>query len=402
MADSATWGQADSFFGAANTFTGAATIANGKLIANYGYDGTAATFNTTSTISIDNGGTLQLGGVGGANNVLGSGLNAPNVSIPAITINGNGILTTGLATTHNVGQLTLNSGATIAGDPSPLAPFGDFTFNSAVTANPVSSDANITAPGGIDLRISIPFNVTAGAGKLNVSAVLRDEVGTIGGVTMNGPGTMALSANNTYSGPTTVNNGTLTTTATGTLGGGPLAVNGNSGAISVVSLGKNQSVSSLSGTVSGGGSARVNVGAGTTLTVNQSTSPTFAGTIALASGATVGSGGALAKSGSGTLEIDGGLSLDNNSSLAVSGGKLRLNVASGSASVGGGVTATITGGSILELAGSVSALGTATSTNRVAISNSSNAAAGLLISAGNQQVGGIGGIGNTQIGAAQV
>ena len=193
-------GPGELVLGAANTFAGPVAIAGGSLIANYGFDGAAATFNTTSIITINNGGTLQLGNFGGVNNVLGSGLNAPNVSIPAITINGNGILTTGLATTHNVGQLTLNSGATIAGDPSPLAPFGDYTFNSPVTANPVSSDANITAPGGIDLRISIPFNVAAGTGKLNVSAVLRDEVGTTGGITMNGPGTMVLSANNTYSG----------------------------------------------------------------------------------------------------------------------------------------------------------------------------------------------------------
>jgi autotransporter-associated beta strand protein len=391
-------GPGELLLGAANTFAGPVTIAGGRLIANYGYDGAAATFNTTSTITINNGGTLQLGNLGGANNVLGSGLNAPNVSIPAITINANGILTTGLGTTHNVGQLTLNSGATIAGDPSPPAPFGDFTFNSAVTANPVSSDANIAAPGGIDLRISIPFNVAAGVGKLNVSAVLRDEVGTTGGITMNGPGTMVLSANNTYSGATTVNNGTLTTTTTGTLGGGPLAVNGNSGAASVLNLGKNQSVTGLSGTVSGG-SARVNVGSGAALTVNQSTGTTFAGTIALASGATAGTGGVLVKSNVGTLEIDGGLSLGNNSSLAASGGKLRASIASGLASVGNGVTANITGSGVLELAGSVSALGTTIPANRVAITNGSNAAAGLLISAGNQQVGGIGGTGNTQVNA---
>ncbi len=214
-----------------------------------------------------------------------------------------------------------------------------------------------------------------------------------------GTGVQTLSGANTYTGSTTVNNGTLTTTATGTLGSGALAVNGNNGAVSVLNLGKSQSVASLSGTVSGGGSARVNVGAGTTLTVNQSGGTTFAGAIALAPGATAGTGGGLAKSNGGTLEIDGGLTLGNNSSLAVSGGKLRLNIASTSASVGSGVTATITGSGVLELAGSVSALGTTTPANRVAISDSSSAAAGLLISAGHQQVGGIGGMGTTQVAA---
>ena len=139
--------------------------------------------------------------------------------------------------------------------------------------------------------------------------------------------------------------------------------------------------------------------AGTTLTINQSASPTFAGTIALASGATAGTGGGLAKLGGGTLEIDGGLSLGTNSSLAVNGGKLLLKVTSGAASVGSGVTANITGSAVLELAGSVSALGTTTPANRVGITNSSNATAGLLISDGNQQVGAIDGSGTTQINA---
>jgi hypothetical protein len=91
--------------------------------------------------------------------------------------------------------------------------------------------------------------------------------------------------------------------------------------------------------------------------------------------------------------------LGNNSSLTVNGGRLRLNIASPSADVGSGVTANITGSSILELTGSTSALGTTTPTNRVAINNSSTAAAGLLVSASNQQVGGIGGMGNTQVNA---
>ena len=109
-----------------------------------------------------------------------------------------------------------------------------------------------------------------------------------------------------------------------------------------------------------------------------------------------GTGGALAKSNGGTLEIDGGLTLGNNSSLAVSGGKLRLSI-SGSASVGSGVTAKINGSGVLELAGTVSALGTTTTASRVAITNSSIASAGLVVSAGNQQVGGIDGTGNTQV-----
>ena len=122
------------------------------------------------------------------------------------------------------------------------------------------------------------------------------------------------------------------------------------------------------------------------------------------SGAVSGNGGQgsllkLVKSSADTLEVEGGLSLGTGSSLTINGGRLRLNINSGSASVGSGVTANISGSSVLELAGSVSALGTTAPANRVTITNSSNAAAGLLISAGNQQVGGISGTGNTQVNA---
>ena len=193
--------------------------------------------------------------------------------------------------------------------------------------------------------------------------------------------------------------GALNTDSSGTLGPDLLTISAANGITSAVNLGNSQTVSALSGTVSGTGSARVNVGAGTTLTVNQSVDTTFAGAIALAAGATAGTGAALTKSNGGTLEIDGGLSLGNDSSLAVSGGKLRLSIISGSASVGSGVTANVTGSGVLELAGSVSSLGTTIPANRVAITNSSNAVAGLLVSAGSQQLGGIGGSGNTQVNA---
>ena len=116
-------------------------------------------------------------------------------------------------------------------------------------------------------------------------------------------------------------------------------------------------------------------------------------------GATSGNGGQgsslkFIKSSAGTLEVDGGLSLGAGSSLAVSGGKLRLNLsATVTPSVGSGVTATVSSGATLELAGSVAAL--ASGSNHVKITNNSTATGGgLLITGAGQQVGAINGTGN--------
>jgi autotransporter-associated beta strand protein len=189
----------------------------------------------------------------------------------------------------------------------------------------------------------------------------------------------------------------LTLNGAGQTGGALNSTTGNNTYTGLINIGSGGATIASSGVPANddgltlGGT--VTVGGGTTLTF------AGAGNTTVSSTGSITGGGALVKLGSGTLELDGGLSLGNNSSLGISGGKFRLNINSGSASVGSGVTANITGSAVLELAGSVSALGTTIPANRVAITNSSNATAGRLISAGNQQVGGTGGTGNTQVNA---
>ena len=68
----------------------------------------------------------------------------------------------------------------------------------------------------------------------------------------------------------------------------------------------------------------------------------------------------------------------------------------GTASVGSGVTADVSGSGTLELAGSVSALGTTIVAARATVKVESTAST-LLVSTGNQQVGGIDGSGTVQI-----
>ena len=82
----------------------------------------------------------------------------------------------------------------------------------------------------------------------DVNVLGRGTVGTGGAVInviKNGAGTQIFGGGNLYKGDTTVNAGTLTTTAMGAIGNGAggLVVNNSDGTSSVVNLGNNQSIS---------------------------------------------------------------------------------------------------------------------------------------------------------------
>ena len=375
---------------AANTYTGGTTINAGTLQLGDGLTNNGSVAgdiaDNSALVFADPNAESYSGAIFGSGSVTKT---APG----SLTLSGSNSFTGGLTVQQGTLSIsTINTSNTV----------GSLGASSSVTLSSNGQTATLDYTGGTAYS-NMPFTLTAGGNSIvqvdsaATNLTLAGLLSGGGNLTKTGAGTLTFGSRNTYAGSTTVNNGTLATTTTGGLGGGSLVVNGNSGATSTLSLGSNQTVASLSGTVVAGSSARVNVGAGTTFNVAQATNTTFAGAVALANGSTGGAGGALNKSGVGTLEIDGGLTLGNNSVLAVSGGKLRLNVNSGTGNVGSGATANISGSAVLELAGSVSALGTSTPGNRVTIINTSSAAAGLLVSAGPQQVGGISGNGKTQI-----
>ena len=107
------------------------------------------------------------------------------------------------------------------------------------------------------------------------------------------------------------------------------------------------------------------------------------------------SGGSLTKVGTGTFTLEGANTYTGDTT--VSAGTLKFNLTAGVATIASGVTATVAVGATLELAGSVSALGT-TGGNRVHVVNDSTAA-GVVVSGTNQVVGGIDGSGVTQVNA---
>jgi autotransporter-associated beta strand protein len=241
-----------------------------------------------------------------------------------------------------------------------------------VTANtPQAILANLT------LADNAAFTINSGS-SLSITGNLS-EVGGGRTLAMNGPGTLTLGGANSYSGGTTINSGTLKTTASGALGSGPLTISAL-GVTSTLTLGANQTVSSLTSSGSGTGAGTVSVASGNTLISTGALTTT----------------GTFKLSGLGTTEIDGAPTLNANTKLLVSFGALRFKVTSGAATVGTGVTATVGVGAKLELAGSVSAL--SSGANRVNITSISSAH-GILVSGTHQQVGSIDGGGNTQVNA---
>ncbi len=280
-----------------------------------------------------------------------------------------------------------------------------FSDTDPVTGNLVANTNVVVQAGGVT-PLSVVFNNSGAANggvDYSFSNSGTDTVGISGGtsVTINGGGSVTFTSPNTYTGGTVVSNGTLVTSGGGTVGTAGLEVDGNGTNVSVVSVQNTLTIPSLTGMVSGSGTATVSVGAGNSLTISPTGAgtTTFAGSVSLAAGATAASGGSLTKAGSGTQVLTGVPQLGNNSVVNVTGGSLKINVATGTASVGTGVTANVSGTATLEIAGPVSTLGTTTAGNRATINNTSTASAGLLVSSGTQQVGPITGTGTTQVNA---
>lgn len=390
-------------------FVGKSLSANGKVN------------QTGGILHLRSGGTLKLTNAAtatGAYNLKGGLLDAAAATIAKGSGNGTFNFTGGTLRVATVAADMLDITQDAKDAPSTLDVTGNSTTINVNYTAAVSSGANVaTVNVGSGKSLSLAGgkalnfgnqSTLQGAGQITGAAgsslvygsnLGSNFPGTLAGslvLATTGNGSLTLGGANSYTGGTIVSGGTLATTATGSLGSssGTLAINAI-GAVSTLNLGNVQSVSSLSGTQSGAGSsANLSIGAAASLTVNQSGVTNFPGTLT--------NSGTFAKTGVGALEIDGAPALNGGSSLVVGGGTLRFNVTTGAATVGSGVTASVTAGATLELAGSVSALSSTVATvDRVAIANDSQAAAGgLFVSGTNQQVGAIDGLGNTVLGAA--
>lgn len=277
-----------------------------------------------------------------------------------------------------LGNLTNNNqtgaGGIANNSPTGTLTFSSSTFNSITGATVTTVTRTLTLGGsntGANTISGIIQNNAAGA------AVALNKVGA---------GSWVLAGGNTYSGTTTLNQGTLTVSPGGTLGAatGALSVNNTNisgaGTDAVLNLSTSSDTTkgSLSGTIavptSGTNTVTINNGGnGRNFTINQTTTGIFPGVIAGDGGFTLGSlstasltlSGANTYSGSTTVNA-GTLILGNSTALGsgaatVNGGSLNLNGQTTTNNVSVASGGTLTGsGSIgsATLAGTVTPGGT--------------------------------------------
>ncbi|MFO0189821.1 MAG: beta strand repeat-containing protein, partial [Planctomycetia bacterium] len=250
---------------AANTYTGGSTISAGRLAV-----GNAAALGASTGPLAVNAGTLDLGGfsvnVGALSGSAGAVIttstaagtatlttNAASNSTFAGTIQDNGSGVVALTKT-GAGQLTLtgvntysgtttiSGGVLIASSSSALPGFassGRVVFGGGILQLPV--DGTLWTMGQVG---TIFANATKTSGQLAIDVASGNQAQTGGaysggiGLRKLGSGTLSLTAANTYTGTTTVDNGTLFFGDTGASIRGPLTINaGGTASLGTWSLG---------------------------------------------------------------------------------------------------------------------------------------------------------------------
>ncbi|MES2920610.1 MAG: autotransporter-associated beta strand repeat-containing protein [Verrucomicrobiota bacterium] len=338
-------GSGTTTFTANNTYTGATVINGGTLTLTNGNNAGGA-LSGTPTITVNSGGTLVL---------MNQDTLGYTVGKEALVINSGGqVLNNSIGAQRDTLANTVTMtggilGGTSAGDAAGLFSFFAGAGNVAVFATSDASgtaaliNASKVALQGANQIIFVTRGETAPAADLIISS----QIGQLGGnfgFSKTGDGVLSLTGANTYTGGTTVNEGTLTVGAGGTLGAttSPLTVNNlntEAGTNVVLNLATaaDTTVGSLSGAIgipsSLTNTATINNGGtGRNFIVNQTADGTFDGVIAGAGNFTLGSlsTSALSLNGANTYTGDttvnagrlrvNGTSIANSGKLVINGG----------------------------------------------------------------------------------
>ena len=197
--------------------------------------------------------------------------------------------------------------------------------NNSATINALTGNGTVdVVSGGGASTLSIGNNNNSGV----FSGVLKNTTGTLA-LTKAGSGTETLSGNNTYSGATTINLGTLKATSLNALGSGNSAVTMAGG---ILDLASSAVVSSIAGTL---GTIANNSNTSTNKLTIQTTS-TYSATIADGTGG----GGVSVLVNGGTLSLTAGNSYSGGTVVAAGAGLIIGNA--GSAGAGGIVASNAT------------------------------------------------------------
>lgn len=267
------------------TLTGSESISELDSVA-----GTTTTLTGTTTILTLNSDTSDISGV-----VAGTG----GLTVAGGTTNLSAANTYTGTTTVTAGTLNLNGGAAIADTGAVIVNGGRLEVNAAET---IGSLASSGAGGTVDLNTN-----TLTTGGDNTSTVYSGVIEGAGALTKAGSGDFTLSGANTYTGITTVSDGTLTLQ-----GGAAIA---NSGAVvltgdGVLDVDTAETIGSLAGVAGTGATLDAALTTG-----GDNTSTTMAGNI---SGA-----GDFFKVGTGTMTLSG--TNTGTGTVEVSGGTLALS-----------------------------------------------------------------------------
>ena len=276
----------------ANTFTGATTIASGTVLAN-----AASALGATSAIDVQSGATLRTniaGAIGATTAMQVDGtfnLNSTNQSIGTLSGAGSGVVTLGTASLTTQSNSDSEFDGVISGTGSltksgsgmlTLTGTNTYSGTTTITAGTLQIGAGATTgsiAGNIIDDAALAFNRSD-------AATYTGAISGSGTVTQSGSGTLSLSANNTYTGLTTIAAGTL---ALGT-GGSAGSVAGDILNNAALAFNRND-IWTYGGNISGSGSLTQS-GTGTTILTgdisNTGITTISAGTLQLGNGGTTG------------------------------------------------------------------------------------------------------------------